>query len=121
MSWFDKNLTLRNSESNIPDNFGFEEDDLEMRQWSDESTEYDASIASTVNFCKKFVVPRKRFCTKRKRIVTENDEEREQMTLPVRSLNGHLSQSKKKEKIPLKNEHYFVILLSGNLRSLSTR
>ena len=44
--WLDKYVAPRKSKNNVPDNFGNEEDDLDLRQCSEESSEDDASVSS---------------------------------------------------------------------------
>ena len=55
-------------------------------------------------------------CATRKRIVAENDEEKEQMTPLVRNLNDHLSQ--RGNSMPFDDKYYFAISVAGDLRRL---
>ena len=58
-------------------------------------------------------------CAKRKRIVAENNDEKEQMTSLVRNPNDRLSQ--RRNSIPFDDKYYFPISLAGDLRSLPLR
>ena len=130
MSWLDKYVATRKSKTNVPDNFGIEEDDSGLRRCSEESSEDDASVSSknsnrfSANSYRTVDVSMGRMTTnpsygKRKRIATENDEEKEQITSLVRNLNDRLSQ--RGNSIPFGNECYFAISLAGDLRSLPPR
>ena len=86
--WLDKYVAPRKSITNVPDSFGIEEDDSGLRRCSEELSEDYASVSSkisnrfTTNSYRTVYATMGRKITKpsydkRKRIVTENVEEKD--------------------------------------------
>ena len=103
MSWLDKYVAPMKSKTNVPDNFGIEENDSDLRQCLEESSEDDDSISSktsnrfTTNSNRTVDVSMRRRITtpkyaKIKKIVRGNHEEKVQITCLVRNRNDCLSQ-----------------------------